>query len=35
MAKRRHFTAEQKAAIVLEVLKEEKHISQIAQGKRI
>jgi len=30
MAKRRHFTAEQKAAIVLEVLKEEKHISQIA-----
>jgi transposase len=30
MAKRRHFTAQQKAQIVLETLKEEKHISQIA-----
>jgi transposase len=30
MRKRRHFTAQQKAQIVLEALKEEKHISQIA-----
>lgn len=30
MPKRRHFTANQKALIVLEVLKEEKTIAQIA-----
>jgi hypothetical protein len=30
MPKRRHFSAEQKAQIVLEILKEEKTIAQIA-----
>jgi len=35
MPKRRHFTASQKAAIVLEVLKEEKTIAQIASENSI
>jgi putative transposase len=35
MPKRRHFTASQKAAIVLEVLKEEKTIAQIASENNI
>jgi len=34
MPKRRHFTTSQKVAIVLEVLKEEKTIAQIALGKQ-
>ena len=35
MPKRRHFTASQKAAIVLEVLKDEKTIAQIASENNI